>query len=330
MLEPDCLSLAWVRLKAHEKWVGRSPGLAFVFLKAGGGRCLWRKGSQPLEPGDVLVLNAASGAELRPDTTRQLVFSFFSVNFDDLYPLFSFREIPLLQSISDLFNGVTLYPASRALAAKCHRLLRDAPRELDLDHRGQLLRIAAAILSFEFKNAQPGRSESIPLDGRMSRIFNKLTAAEILALPVTKLAGRFNCSRRHLTRLFHQQFGCSVSSLRMEIRLLRAVCLLRNPELGILEAASQCGFNHRGLFNQCFKRRFGSTPTQWRTAALKGESRRLCPANNEPDCRLRADGLCPWFVKTLDSICLADLTKRRGRSRQFHGLPQSKRAGQRL
>lgn len=316
MLEPDSLSLAWVRLKAREKWVGRSPGLAFIFLKAGGGQCLWRKGSQPLEPGDVLVLNTASGAELRPATTRKLLFSFFSVNFQDLYPLFSSKEIPLLRGIRDLFKRVTLYPASRALAAKCHRLLRDVPRESDLDHRGQLLRIAAAIVSFELKNAQPGRSESIPMDWRMSRIFNQLSTAEILTLPVTKLAGRFNCSRRHLTRLFHQQFGCPVSSLRMEIRMLRAVSLLRNPELGILEAASQCGFNNRGLFNQCFKRRFGSTPSQWRTAALKGESLRISRTSAEPNCRLRADGLCPWFAKTIDSICLADLTKSRGRSRR--------------
>ena len=108
-----------------------------------------------------------------------MLFSFFSVNFQDLYPLFSSKEIPFLQGITDLFNGVTLYPASRALAAKCHRLLKDVPRELDLDHRGQLLRIAAAILSFEFKNAQPGRSQSIPMDGRMSQIFDKLSTAEI-------------------------------------------------------------------------------------------------------------------------------------------------------
>ena len=55
-----------------------------------------------------------------------------------------------------------------ALSGKCHRLLRDVPEELDLDHRGQLLRIVAAILTFEFKNAQPGRSQFIRIDGRMA------------------------------------------------------------------------------------------------------------------------------------------------------------------
>ena len=297
MLGPDYLSLALVQLKAREKWVGPSAGLTFIFLKAGSGKCLWRKGSHYLEPGDVLVLNAASGGELKPAARGKLLFSFFSVNPEHLFPLFGSKEIALMHGITDLFQGSTLYPAYRALAAKCHRLLRDVPRELDLDHRGQLLRIVATILSFEFKNAQPRRSEFIPFDGRMSQIFDKLSATEILTLPVTELAGRFSCCRRHLNRLFHQWFGCSVSELRMETRLLRAVSLLRNPELGILEVALQCGFNHRGLFNRCFKRRFGSSPSQWRTAALKFESRRSNPIKGDPNCPLRTDGLCPWSGK---------------------------------
>ena len=118
-------------------------------------------------------------------------------------------------------------------------------------------------------------------------------------LPVTELAGRFSCCRRHLNRLFHQWFGCSVSDFRMEMRLLRAVSLLCNPELGVLEVALQCGFNHRGLFNGCFKRRFGSTLSQGRIAALKVESRRSNPMNGDPDCPLRTDGLCPWSGKPI-------------------------------
>jgi len=168
-----------------------------------------------------------------------------------------------------------------------------------LDHRGQLLRIVATILSFEFKNVQPGKSEFMSSQWRISRVFDKLSATEILTLPVTELAGRFNCCRRHLNRLFHQWFGCSVSELRMEMRLLRAISLLRNPELGVLEVAHQCGFNHRGLFNGCFKRRFGSNRSQWRTAAPKVESRRSNPLNRASDCPLRTDGLCPWSAKPI-------------------------------
>jgi AraC-like DNA-binding protein len=297
MLGPHFLSLALVRLKARQKWVASSAGLTFIFPEAGSGECLWRKGLQPLEPGDVLVLNPASGGRVKLATRRKFLFWFFTLNLEYLFPLFDWKEIVLLPGINDLLKGVTLFPASSLLSAKCHRLLRDVPHELDLNHRSQLLRIAGAILSAQFENAQPRRSGLIRMDGRMRRIFDKLSTDEILTLPVTELARRINYSRRRLTRLFHQWFGCSVLDLRMEIRLLRAVSLLRNPELTVGAVAQQSGFEHMGLFNQCFKRRFGSTPGQWRTAALKVESRRTDPINAEPNCPLLTDGLCPWSAK---------------------------------
>lgn len=297
MVRPDFLSLVSVQLKTRDKWVGPSAGLTFIFPEAGSGECLWRNGIQPLEPGDVLVLNPVSGGGIKLATRRKLLFWFFSVNLEYLFPLFGWKEIVLLPGINDLFKGVTLYPASSLLSAKCHRLLRDVPRELDLNQRCQLLGITGAILSAQFTNAQPRRSELIRMDGRMRRIFDNLSTAEILTLPVTELARRFHYSRRHLTRLFHQWFGNSVLGLRMEMRLLRAVSLLRNPELTVADVARQSGFEHLGLFHQCFKRRFGSTPTQWRSEALKVESRQISPMNDEPNCRLRADGLCPWSDK---------------------------------
>jgi AraC-like DNA-binding protein len=314
MLGSDYLSLAAVQLKAREKWVSRSAGLTFIFVNAGGGQCLWPKGQQHLEPGEVLVLNAASGARLTPAMTRTLLFSFFSVTLEHLFPLLSLKEIPLRQGTSDLFKGLTIYPASRALAAKCHRLLRDVSLELDVNHRGQLMRIVAAILSFEFKHAQPRKSELLRIEGRMRLAFDKLSTADILTLPVPELADRFNCTRRHLTRLFHQQFGCSVANLRMEIRLLRAVSLLRNPEFTVADVALKCGFNHRGLFNQCFKRRFGSSPSQWQTAALKAESRRNNSISDEPNCRLRADGQCPWSTKSTTSSDSPPPSRRTGKT----------------
>ncbi len=280
---PDFLSLELVRLRPREKWVNPGGGLTFVFVQSGAGRCSWRKGAQEVEPGDVLVFSDASGAGLKPTPERKLVFLFFSVSLEHLFPLMVWKEIPRVRDIAALFKHVTLYPASRMLAAKCQRVLREVPPELGLEHRAQLLQVVAAILSYEFKNAQPGSFGRSRLDGRRSEIFDKLSAAEILTLPVTQLARRFNCTRRHLNRLFHYRFGCSVTELRMEMRLLRAASLLRNPELGVFEAAQQCGFSHRGLFNACFKRRFGLTPSEWQVAAPRGESRRTKPIKTDLD-----------------------------------------------
>ena len=108
------------------------------------------------------------------------------------------------------------------------------------------------------------------------------------------MAGKFGCSRRHLNRLFHQHFGVSVAALRMEMRLLRAVALLRNPDAKVINVAEECGFNHLGLFNICFKRRFGTSPGQWRKKAVPKEDRPSGLGGASPDCPLRVNGLCPW------------------------------------
>jgi len=115
----------------------------------------------------------------------------------------------------------------------------------------------------------------------------------LLNLSVTELAAKFACSRRHLNRLFHQYFGFSVAALRMEMRLLKAVSLLRDPNIKIINVASQCGFNHLGLFNTCFKRRFGNSPGEWR----KGGARIVEPSAKGEKCPLGSNGLCPMSAR---------------------------------
>jgi AraC-like DNA-binding protein len=127
----------------------------------------------------------------------------------------------------------------------------------------------------------------------MIRLFERVSAEEILNLSLDELAGRFSCSRRHLNRLFHQHFGLSVAALRMEMRLLKAVSLLRNPGPKLITLAKECGFNHLGLFNACFKRRFGLSPGQWRKNLETDRKPTPMLAAADPNCRLRVSGLCP-------------------------------------
>jgi AraC-like DNA-binding protein len=157
------------------------------------------------------------------------------------------------------------------------------------------------------------------MEDHMMQVFEELSANELLTLSVGNMAQKFSCSRRHLNRLFHQHFGCSVASLRMEMRLLKALSLLRDQGVKIIHVAEQCGFNHLGLFNACFKKRFGNTPSQWRKGALNGE----CPDSDVkagPElCPMRESGMCPLASK-LDA---RPATARNGTSTQL-----SKRASE--
>ncbi len=294
MFDQEHLSLRLVRLKPLEEWANRGTGLSFVFSKGGAGKYVSGPITRSLASGDVLVLSGASGGRLCAADSREMTFWWFSACLEHLFPLLAGNEICLLQNVTDGFKNSRLYPASTPLAKECHKLLEDIAPHSDLAHRGQVLRVVAAILSEEFKVARGHRPGFGQPEEHMVQVFEKLSVTEILDLSVNDLAGKFGCSRRHLNRLFHQHFGFSVAALRMEMRLLKAVSLLRDPDAKVINVAEACGFNHLGLFNICFKRRFGASPGQYRKTSAPAATRNGGQFGKERTCPLQLNGLCPW------------------------------------
>jgi AraC-like DNA-binding protein len=294
MFSADYLSLKLLRLRAGEEWA--SPGRGFSFLFPKSGQVTYLAGSQAhlLNPGDVLVANGDPKGRVRAKGGGEVALGLFSVSFEHLYPLFAGRELGLLAGVSENLKRTRLYGASTAVARECHRLLKSAPPRLDFDHRTCLLRVAATVLSEEIKAAQARRVESAPPDAHIAAVLEQLSASELLNLSVAELAHKFGFCRRHLNRLFHQYFGLSISRLRMEMRLLKAVTLLRDPDAKVINVAEECGFNHLGLFNASFKRRFGASPGRWRNQSKAAEQgpARLSPSRER--CALVQAGLCPF------------------------------------
>jgi AraC-like DNA-binding protein len=165
-----------------------------------------------------------------------------------------------------------------------------------------LLRVAAAILNGEFRAAHHQRVGLGQVEERIIRVFEELSVDQLLGLSIEELAARFGCSRRHLNRLFHHYFGFSVGALRMEMRLLKAVSLLRDVNAKVINVAAQCGFNHLGLFNTCFKRRFGVSPGCWRKQAALEKSRPATVPGEDSACPLQAKGLCPLVAGKPENI----------------------------
>lgn len=285
------LALRLARLKAPEELSLDQEGLTFIFARAGVGRYSSKTLECRVEAGDLFVVSGSVASRLSSGDKGELTFWSFSICIEHLLPLFSSNEISLLHNLMEGFKAGKIYQAGTPVAAEMHRLILLVPSQFNLDHRGQIIRIAAGVLSVEFKEAQNQRSGFARPEEHMAQVFEKLSASELINLSVGELAERFNCSRRHLNRLFHQHFGVSVASLRMEMRLLKAISLLRDPSAKIINVAEQCGFNHLGLFNTCFKRRFGASPGQWRKSLLQGQPVSIVKAGPSAACPLQSNGL---------------------------------------
>jgi AraC-like DNA-binding protein len=261
------LALKQLHVKEGGQWVENRPGLHFVFPLAGPGIYVSGKLAQLLSPGDVLIVNGLSQGRICARDGQPFVFRTFSLLVEQLFPLLAGGEISLVQPLTRRLNTYSHYPASSPLAVDCHRLISRVSDHIDLNHRGQVLRITTAVLDHEFQALRRKSARRKPEDKRslaISRFFQTRSVEDLLTLSVDELCSRFGCGRRQLSRLFHQHFSVSLSTLKMEMRLLKAVSLLRNPEAKIANVAAECGFKHLGLFNTCFRKRFGSSPTQWR------------------------------------------------------------------
>jgi len=72
-------------------------------------------------------------------------------------------------------------------------------------------------------------------------------------------------SSSHLTTLFNRQFGCGPLRYQQNLRLSRALALLRDPYLSINEIAAQVGYNDANYFARLFGQRYKQSPTRWRS-----------------------------------------------------------------
>jgi AraC-like DNA-binding protein len=294
MSNEEHLTLRLICLKAAEPWINKRGEITFFFSQAGIGVYTSRTVMHRIGKGDIVVLNGAADGKLSAEDKGDFRFRTFSFNFEHLFPLFESNEISLLNHVIDNLKSVKIYAGNSALALECQKLLEAISPELNLEHRGQLLKIATSILTVEFKNAQNQRGGLGRPADHMLLAFEKLSSKELRTLSVGELAKKFNCSRRHLNRLFQGHFGISVAALKMEMRLLKAVSLLRDAEIKIINVAEQCGFNHLGLFNTCFKRRFGASPGAWRKSQMRGEVPVPGVIAGPQSCPLKDKGICPW------------------------------------
>jgi len=258
----EYLRLHQIRLEEGAQWAQDDSGLQFVFPTQGSAVCVSPNSSLVLRPGDVLVKPGYNKSGII-SRAKMCVFSIFSLCAQHLMPLLTAGEASLFESVTERLKPAKVFPAPSHVATECHRLISESPLA-PLELRGQLLRVATTVLNDEFQSLRDQRLAFTETDKHVLQALDRMSLNEFVDLPVQKLAAKLGCSRRHLNRLFQQHFRSSVAALKMELRLQRATSLLTNPTIKIIDVAAQSGFNHLGLFNECFRKRFGASPTQWR------------------------------------------------------------------
>jgi AraC-like DNA-binding protein len=91
-------------------------------------------------------------------------------------------------------------------------------------------------------------------------------------LSPASVAARQGIGRRRLDLVFARH-GTTIAAAIRERRLLRAAANLEDPALAgrlLIDVAFSCGFNDAAHFSRAFRRRFGTSPGEWRRCYGRG------------------------------------------------------------
>lgn len=89
----------------------------------------------------------------------------------------------------------------------------------------------------------------------------------------SELAMRLGVTASHLSRIFHAQYGITLSDFIKLLQVRRAQRLLRTTGLDTNRIAYACGFGTRRTFFRAYRRVTGDSPITYR--------RTLCPKTSD-------------------------------------------------
>ena len=130
-----------------------------------------------------------------------------------------------------------------------------------------VLAVVAAVLaaSGESLSAQPQRATT-----RARHRDLALNTAEMLAASFTEplhlrdIARRVGSAPHHLSRVFQRETRTSIHGRLLELRLKRALEILRDGDQDLARLAVDLGFSSHSHFSRSFKKAFGVSPSDYR------------------------------------------------------------------
>ena len=172
-----------------------------------------------------------------------------------------------------IISGEKSLPNIISTKDKCHSLLVECLNKLDkaeekrktafeLAVHNELIRFFSILYEYDMIN----QSQNNHAKGEKSikKAIAYIDANYNSKLTISKLATICSFSESHFMSLFKQYMGVSCVTYINQIRIAKAVELLKSTDLSVLEISEQTGFNSISLFNRTFKKHLGTTPKSYR------------------------------------------------------------------
>ncbi|HTQ52350.1 MAG TPA: helix-turn-helix transcriptional regulator [Candidatus Acidoferrales bacterium] len=259
------LILQELNLASSAEWVPSCQGWMMVRVAEGTGYWLPHGAAhRQLNPGDGLMVVRNGGGVVRASWLSPLKLQFFTVQLQYLNGILTVAEWQQLEVAPNHPDSpASVFTAGEPIGQKFMRLA-DQTHSHRLSLRCALLQLWASAVAGLLPATESLSPSGNKLRDHLRELVGQMTEAELSERSLPELARQLNCSERHFSRLFREEFAAPFHARQIELRLQRARQLLSDSNAKIINVANVSGYRHLGLFNAMFKKRFGLTPAEWR------------------------------------------------------------------
>ncbi len=247
-------------LKATKPHTSRRSGLAsylFFLVKSGYGTLEYEGSLYPLKEGDCVFLDCRKAYSHRTsDDLWQLWWvHFYGPNMGSIYDKYMERG-----------GRPCFHPQDAEPYEQILRELYEIASTQDYVRDMRIFEKLASLLTLLMKeswNPELRRRKALKRQN-LQNVKEYLEEHYMEKIQLDRLAEQFYINKFYLTRIFKEQFGVSINSYLVQIRITHAKQLLRFTDWTIEAIGRECGVEDANYFSRIFKNVEGISPGEFR------------------------------------------------------------------
>ena len=239
----------------------------FDIVLKGTGKLRCRSGELDVKPGRIFLLNSYEPHELAADTTESLQILSVQISnhfCQEYFPRLHNVEFGVSELTSALHPEV-LSEIQDLLLSTTVRFFRETPA-FQFDCVGRISLLLGKMLK-EVPHVVIDDQEYAVRKRKTARI-RRITAyidqhyKEKIMLP--DLAEMEGITTTYLSHFFHDTFHMTFQEYLNRLRLEKALILMKDPSLYLVDICMECGFSDNKYLNRMFMKKFGCSASEYR------------------------------------------------------------------
>ena len=241
---PHPLFIQQLDLPPSAEWCPQYHGWTLARVAEGFGYCIQKENARELNPGDGFISSSNTGMLVRASQLGPIHLQFVRIEPGFINGLLTVAEWLKLEAVQRHSPGISFFKAGEMTGQKFARLVEQTGAEGPSVRCAWLQIWAKGIERLFAGDAPPVRPDNNKLRLRLRQLMGQMPEIEFFRHSLSDLARQLECSERHFSRLFSEEFGVSFRTHQIDLRLRHACQLLADPEKKISGIAMDLSLIH--------------------------------------------------------------------------------------